>query len=89
MYQERVNQLEGKKRYELTSCERTWILQSKLYQKAKQESRYKFYVLYDKVFLDYILEEAWREVNHSGGGAGVDGVSLKNIEQGVLRRLEG
>ena len=82
MYQERVKHLEGKMRYELTSCERTWILQAKLYQKAKQESEYKFYVLYDKIFLPYILEEAWREVKRNGGGTGVDGVSIKEIEQG-------
>jgi len=69
----------------MTSCERTCILQSKLYQKAKQESEYNFYVLYDKVFLKYVLEEAWREVRRSGGGAGVDGVSIKDIEQGDVK----
>ena len=34
-----LNKLEGKMRYEMTSCERAWILQAKLYQKAKQKIR--------------------------------------------------
>lgn len=85
MYQERVKQLEGKAKYELNSCERTWMLQSKLYCKAKQASSYKYYVLYDKIFLWYILEEAWDEVRRNGGGAGVDGVRIEDIAQGDVR----
>lgn len=42
-----------KKKREMTDAERVFTLQSKLYQKAKQERGYKFYVLYDKMFLSY------------------------------------
>jgi RNA-directed DNA polymerase len=42
-------------------------LQEKLYQKAKQERSYKFYVLYDKMFIPYMLREAWKSVRANGG----------------------
>ena len=45
---------------EIPDAERVSILQEKLYQKAKQERSYKFYVLYDKMFIPYMLREAWK-----------------------------
>jgi hypothetical protein len=63
--QERIEQLvnpSGKKRKDMTSRERVQMLQRKLYLSAKQDKRMKFYVLYDKVFLDYILKESWQRV---------------------------
>jgi len=68
-----------KKKRDMTSTERVQLLQRKLYLKAKQEKGYKFYVLYDKIFLGYILEEAWRRVRGNGGGAGVDGMTIDQV----------
>jgi len=77
-----------KKRKDMNSQERVQLLQRKLYLKAKQEKDYKFYVLYDKVFLDYVLEESWKRVRVKGGAAGVDGVDFEQIEtQGVGKFL--
>ena len=51
-----------RRRSEIPDAERVSILQEKLYQKAKQERGYKFYVLYDKMFIPYMLREAWKSV---------------------------
>ncbi len=70
-----------RRRNEIPDAERLSALQEKLYQKAKQERGYKFYVLYDKMFIPYILREAWKQVKANGGAAGVDGVTLEAVEK--------
>lgn len=71
----------GKKKREMSDAERVLSLQCKLYQKAKQEKGYKFYVLYDKLFQKHMLNEAWATVKTNGGAPGIDGVSISDIEQ--------
>ena len=56
--QREISELSRKKRKDRSSQERVRLLQLKLYLKAKQESSYKFYILYDKIFQKHILEEA-------------------------------
>ena len=70
------------KRRNMSPHERVSVLRGKLYQKAKQERDYKFYVLYDKVFLSYVLEIAWKTVKSKDGAPGIDGVSISDIEGG-------
>ncbi len=67
MNQERVGadgqgELFKRRRGQIPDAERVSILQERLYQKAKQEREYKFYVLYDKMFIPYMLREAWKSV---------------------------
>jgi RNA-directed DNA polymerase len=86
MNQEKVGadghgELFKRSRSEIPSAERVQILQGKLYQKAKQERDYKFYVLYDKMFIPYMLREAWKRVKANGGAAGVDGITIEEIEK--------
>ena len=76
-----------KRRSDMTSEERVFALREKLYQKAKQDSGYKFYVLYDKVFLPYILETAWKAVKTNGGSPGIDKVTIEDIEKQGLSKL--
>ena len=71
----------GKKRKDMTSRERVQILQRKLYLSAKQDKRKKFYILYDKIFLDYIVTESWQRVKSRGGSAGIDGQDFEAIER--------
>jgi group II intron reverse transcriptase/maturase len=70
-----------RRRGEIPDAERVSILQEKLYQKAKQERKYKFYVLYDKMFIPYILREAWKTVKANDGTPGIDGQTIADVEQ--------
>ena len=70
-----------RRRSEMSDAERVITLQEKLYQKAKQERAYKFYVLYDKMFVPYMLREAWETVKRNGGSPGVDRITISDIEQ--------
>jgi RNA-directed DNA polymerase len=69
-----------RKRAEIPDAERVSALQEKLYQKAKQEREFKFYVLYDKMFIPYMLREAWKSVKDNGGAPGVDNKTIGDIE---------
>lgn len=73
----------------MTPNERVRSFQRKLYSKAKQESDFRFYVLYDKLSVPYFLKEAWRRVKANKGVAGYDKLSFSDIEEiGVLSYLE-
>jgi group II intron reverse transcriptase/maturase len=74
---------------EIPDTERLQTLQEKLYQKAKQEPGYRFYVLYDKTFIPYILREAWNQVRANNSAPGVDGKTVEDVESyGVEKFLQ-
>jgi len=83
--QEQVEQeialLSQKKRKDMSSLERVRLLQLKLYLKAKQEKGAKFYVLYDKIFLKHILEEAYKRSKSKGGSPGIDKQTFSDVER--------
>ena len=82
-------ELFNRRRSEIPEAERVLTLQEKLYQKAKQERGYKFYVLYDKMFIPYMLREAWKTVKGNGGTSGVDGITIADVEKyGVEKYLK-
>ena len=70
------------------SKEKVRQLQNKLYLTAKKCSRRRFHALYDKVYRDDVLYEAWKRVKANKGSSGIDGITIEDVETiGINRYL--
>ena len=64
-------------------------LQTVLLAKAKEEPDRRFHALVDKVWRQDFLLEAWGMVRRNGGAAGVDGVTVADVEAYGVERWVG
>lgn len=66
-------------------------LRWKLWRKAKQEPRFRFYALYDRIYRFDVLTVAWWLVLQNHSAPGVDGMSCDDIINGpgAVKFLEG
>ncbi len=61
--------------------DKTRELQIKLYQAAKRSPSRRFHALFDKVCRKDFLQRGWDEVKRNRGAAGVDGVTIADVEE--------
>jgi group II intron reverse transcriptase/maturase len=70
------------------SSDKVRALQRVLYVAAKQRHERRFHALYDRIADLHTLRVAWQQVKRNRGVAGVDGETLKAVEEyGVERTL--
>jgi RNA-directed DNA polymerase len=62
-------------------------LQSQLWAAAKQSEGRRFHALYDRIYRDDILGEAWERVRANRGAAGVDHVTIAAVEDYGAERM--
>jgi 16S rRNA C1402 N4-methylase RsmH len=54
-------------------------LQRTLYLAAKADNARRFHSLYDKIYREDVLKEAWNRVRTNGGAAGTDGRQSRKL----------
>jgi RNA-directed DNA polymerase len=59
-------------------------LQVKLYLAAKRSPGRRFHALWDRIHRRDVLERAWQQVRANRGSAGVDRVTITEIESSAL-----
>jgi len=64
----------------ISSQDKTRELQRELYLAAKRSRNRRFHALYDRIFRPDVLWRAWEEVRRNGGSAGIDGVTIADVE---------
>ena len=69
--------------------DRVRALQHALYRAAKADPTRRFHALFDKVYRSDVLDRAWEQVRRNRGAAGIDRITLADVERyGVARLLD-
>ncbi|WP_034847168.1 group II intron reverse transcriptase/maturase [Ruminiclostridium josui] len=64
----------------INTHEKVRDFQNRLYLTAKADRKRRFYALYDKIYRNDILKEAWKRVKQNGGTGGIDKVSIDDVK---------
>ena len=64
------------------------LLRQKLSHKAKQEPKFRFYTLYDRIYRFDTLMAAWNLCAANDGAPGIDGVTFAQVADGSGKLLE-
>jgi RNA-directed DNA polymerase len=64
-----------------TRQDRVRELQVKLYLAAKRSPNRRFHALWDRIHRRDVLERAWQQVRENRGAAGVDRITIAQIEE--------
>jgi RNA-directed DNA polymerase len=70
-----------------TKQDRVRELQRALYRAAKADPGRRFHALYDKVHRRDVLERAWGQVRANRGAAGIDRITIAQVERYGIERL--
>ncbi len=62
-------------------------LQRGLYLAAKRSRNRRFHALYDRIIRSNILWRAWGEVRRNDGSAGIDGITIEDVESGGVEEF--
>jgi RNA-directed DNA polymerase len=73
----------------IPSQDKTRELQRELYLAAKRSRNRRFHALYDRIFRPDVLWRAWEEVRRNGGSAGIDGVTIADLEREGVEQFLG
>ena len=65
----------------ITADDKAQALQRTLYRAAKADPGRRFHALYDKVHRRDVLERAWEQVRANRGAAGIDRITLADVER--------
>jgi RNA-directed DNA polymerase len=64
-------------------------LQHALYRAAKADPTRRYHALFDKVSRSDVLDRAWEQVRRNRGAAGIDHITLADVEEYGVARLLG
>ena len=62
-------------------------LQHALYRAAKADPGRRFHSLWDKILRRDVLERAWENVRRNGGAAGIDRITITDVQEYGVTRL--
>lgn len=78
--------LEMKSKSQISDKDKIRNFQNKIYLKAKQDKSYRFYILYDKIYIKRYLEESYKRVKSNKGKPGIDNKTFADIEKYGLEK---
>jgi hypothetical protein len=73
----------------ITPLDNSRQLQRRLYLAAKRSRNRRFHALYDRISRPDVLWRAWEEVRRNEGSAGMDGITIEEVERGGVEEFLG